>query len=122
MAAARDGLPPGRIRLRRSVEAYFEVCLRKRGVRALLLEARNSPGVAAEVAERNAGFTALAEPDIRAMGWADARTTARLVLSMGAELSMAELATGERDDPGRRALWDLLDRLDLTAPDSAVEQ
>ena len=113
VAAARAGLPPGRTRLRRSMEAYFEVCLRDRGVKALLLEARNSPGVAAVVAERNAGYAALAEPDLRAMGWAEARTTARLFLAMSAELAMAEMANGERDDLGRRVLWEVLERLDL---------
>ena len=116
VAAARDGLPPGRARLQRSFEAYFEACLRDSGVRALLLEARNSPGVAAEVAERNAGFAALAEPDLRAMGWAEPRTATRLVLAMGAELAMTEMANGERDDLGRRVLWELLERLDKAGP------
>lgn len=115
VAAARAELPPGRVRLQRVAEAYFEVCLRNRGVRALLLEVRNSPGVAGEVAVRNDAFVELAEPDLRAMGWAEARVAARLVIAMGAELVMAEMASGARDEVGRGVLWGLLERLDLGA-------
>jgi AcrR family transcriptional regulator len=115
VAAARADLPPGRERLQRGIEAYFEVCLHNRGVRALLLEARNSPGVAPEVAARNAEFVALGEPDLRAMGWAEARVAARLVIAMAAELAMAELASGARDEIGREVLWDLVERMDLGA-------
>ena len=119
--AAMAGVEPGPVRLRRGMEAYFEVCLRGRGVRAMLLEARNSPGVSAEVADRNAAFVAVAEPDLRAMGWTEARTAARLVIAMSAELSMAEMGTGERDDVGRQVLWDLLERLDQNTKDETLE-
>lgn len=110
--AAFASAAPGWERLRRGLEAYFEICLTSRGVKALLLEARNSPGVAAQVAERHAQFGALVEPDLRAMGWTEARTAARLVLSMSSEFAMAEMANGERDEVGRQVLWELLERLD----------
>ncbi|MBC3839656.1 helix-turn-helix transcriptional regulator [Streptacidiphilus sp. 4-A2] len=115
VAAALTRHQPGRIRLQSAMTAYFEVCLGNRGVKALVLEARNTPGVAAEVDARNEAFAALAEPDLLAMGWAEAHTAARLVVAMCAELAMAELATGERDDRGRQVLWALLTRLDLNA-------
>jgi hypothetical protein len=57
----------------------------------------------------------LAEPDLLAMGWPDARAAAGLVVAMSAELSMAEMAAGRRDDRGREVLWALLARLDLNA-------
>ncbi|HTJ67482.1 MAG TPA: helix-turn-helix domain-containing protein [Actinospica sp.] len=106
--------PPGRARLRAAITAYFEACLHHQGVKALLLEARNSPGVGIEVASRNAMFAAVAEPDLLAMGWPDARQAARLVLAMSAEVAMGELAEGRRDEAGREVLWDLLERLDLS--------
>ncbi|QMU67054.1 TetR/AcrR family transcriptional regulator [Streptacidiphilus sp. P02-A3a] len=115
VAAALGRHAPGRIRLQAAMTAYFEVCLSHRGVKALVLEARNTPGVAAEVADRNAAFAALAEPDLRAMGWPEAGTAVRLVVAMCAELAMAELAAGERDERGRQVLWQLLTRLDLNA-------
>ena len=75
----------------------------------------NTPGVAADVADRNAAFAAVAEPDLLAMGWAEPRTAARLVVAMSAELAMAEMATGQRDERARQVLWDLLARLDQSA-------
>ena len=115
VAAALAQHPPGRIRLQAGMTAYFEVCLGNRGVKALVLEARNTPGVAAEVAARNTAFAALAEPDLLAMGWPEAQATARLVIAMSAELAMDEMAAGKRDERGREALWALLARLDLNA-------
>jgi TetR/AcrR family transcriptional repressor of nem operon len=114
--------PPGRVRLRAGMTAYFETCLRNMGVRALLLEARNSRAVGADMAARSEALAAVAELDLRAMGWTEGRRAARLVLAMSAELAMAEMAEGERDEAARQVLWDLLERLDLgerTAADAA---
>ena len=122
VGAAMAGRSPGRARLRAGMTAYFETCLRNTGVRAMLLEARNAPSVGAEVAARNAMFAAVAEADLLAMGWTEARRTARLVLAMSAELAMGEMAEGKRDEAARQVLWDLLERLDLggdTAADAA---
>ena len=121
LAAAVDGLPPGRAHLQRSMEGYLDVCLEYRGVKALLLEARNNSGVAMDAAARTAEFVALAEPDLRAMGWPDASATARLVIAMGSELALGELLSGVRDAEGRRILWQLLDRLDLVRGTAAGE-
>jgi AcrR family transcriptional regulator len=119
VGAALEQHPPGRMRLQAGMTAYFEVCLGNRGVKALVLEARNTPGVAADVAARNTAFAALAEPDLLAMGWPEARAAARLVIAMGAELAMDEMAVGKRDERGREALWALLARLDLNADTEA---
>jgi len=112
VAAALAQHPPGRIRLQAGMTAYFEACLSNHGVKALVLEARNTPGVAMDVADRNAAVAAVAEPDLLAMGWTEPHTAARLVVAMCAEQSMAEMATGQRDERGRQVLWDLLARLD----------
>jgi AcrR family transcriptional regulator len=107
-------LPPGRERLLRGILAYLDVALRYQGVKALLLEARNDPAVADKVAARTADFSALSEPDLRAMGWSDAVGAARLVSAMSAELSLIEVASGTKDVHGRALLGQMLERLDLT--------
>ena len=113
VAAAMAGRTPGWRRLRQMIEAYFESSMRHRGVKALALEARNAPGVAAKVDARNEEFMKLAEPDLAAMGWADPHAAARLVVAMAGELMMAEMTVGERDEAGRAALWATLERMSL---------
>ena len=113
VAAAMAGHRPGWRRLRQMIEAYFESSMQHRGVKALALEARNAPGVAAKVHARNAAFAQLAEPDLKAMGWADPHAAARLVVAMAGELMMAEMTAGEPDEAGRTALWTTLERMDL---------
>lgn len=113
VAAAIGPLEPGRRRLRSGMEAYLDVCLRHQGVKALLLEARNDPGIAGEMGARTATFAAAAEPDLAAMGWEAAGTAAGLVVAMSAELSLTELALGRADTAGRAVLWRMLERLDL---------
>src|ERR1700721_4425963 len=51
--AAIDGMPPGRRRLTSVAQTYLDGCLRDRGVRALLLEARAEPAVTDEIARPN---------------------------------------------------------------------
>lgn len=113
--AAMAGHEPGPLRLRRAIEAYFATSMRHRGVKAMLLEARSTPGVSVNVDARNAAFAQLAEPDLRAMGWTEPKTAARLVVAMAAEVMMAEMAAGRADEAGRTALWAVLKRMDLTA-------
>ena len=115
VGAAMADLPPGRERLLRGILAYLDVSLRHHGVKALLLEARNDPSVADRVAARTADFSALSEPDLRAMGWSDAAGAARLVAAMSAELALAEAASGVPDSQGRVLLGRMLERLDLPA-------
>jgi AcrR family transcriptional regulator len=114
VGAAMAELPPGRERLRRGMETYLDLCLRHNGVKALLLEARNAPDLSDQVAMRSETFVAQAEPDLRAMGWEDAASAARLVVAMSAELSVAETTGGVEDTAGRATLWTFLDRLDLS--------
>jgi AcrR family transcriptional regulator len=120
VGSAMAPLPPGRVRLQRGMEAYLDVCLRHNGVKALLLEARNDPGVAGEVAARTALFAARAEPDLLAMGWPEAGPAARLVVAMSAELSLVEMASGRQDPVGRRVLGQLLERLDSSETTAAA--
>jgi len=106
---ASDGLPPGRARLLRDALAYLDACLSHRGVRALLLEARAEPQIAAEVLARNAQIARRVEPDVRALGWSDPAESARLWVAMVAEAALVEFAAGGRRAAMRRALEHFLD-------------
>ena len=97
-------LPPGAERLRKGTETYLDGCLHERAIKALLLEARSEPPIAAEVQRRNGEFAALAEADFTAMGWPDARISARFFVVLSAEAALVELETG-RNEAARRALW-----------------
>ncbi|MEV4603021.1 hypothetical protein AB0K15_37200 [Amycolatopsis sp. NPDC049253] len=48
------------------------------------------------------------------MGWHPAAPAARLLIAMAAETALVELPRGRADAASRRALWQLLDRADLT--------
>ncbi|EFH84985.1 TetR/AcrR family transcriptional regulator [Ktedonobacter racemifer] len=97
-------LSPGAERLRKSMETYLDGCLHERAVKALLLEARSEPLIAAEVQRRRGEFAAIAQADFQAMGWPDAEFSARFFAALGAETALVELETG-RNEAARRALW-----------------
>jgi len=107
---AIEDLDPGKDRLLTGVRTYLDACLRDRGVRALLLEARAEPLIASEVSARNAGSAKLCEPDFRAMGWARPRENARLWVAMAAEAALVELDARRRVARIRAALADFIDR------------
>jgi len=103
LAAIAD-LPPGRRRLLAAAHAYLDGCLRHRGVRALLLEARAEPAITAAIAERNALAVQLQSPDFHALGWPDPAAGAALWSGMVVEAALLELAAGERQARLRTAL------------------
>lgn len=108
--AAIEGLEPGSGRLRTAVSTYLDACLRDRGVRALLLEARAEPLIASEVSARNAANAKLCEPDFRAMGWPRPSESARLWVAMAAEAALVELEAQRRVPRVRAALADFVGR------------
>jgi AcrR family transcriptional regulator len=98
---------PGAERLRVVADVYLDTFLARRGVRALLLEARAEPAIRAEIAERNArGATIIAE-DFAALGWGDPARAARLWIAAMAEAGIVEFELGRRDRTSRRALEEL---------------
>lgn len=109
ITAVWNGLPPGRERLLRGAVTYLDACLQHRGVRALLLEARAEPQIAAEVLARNADFARRVEADVRTLGWPDPAESARLWVAMVAEAAIVEFAAGGRRAGVRRALNHFLD-------------
>jgi AcrR family transcriptional regulator len=104
MSRAVDGVPPGPERLILGIEAYLDVCLRDRAVKALALEARSDPALSALMATRHDRFAAVAAPSLKAMGWPDATAAAQLLSAMASEIAVRELDAGRRLPAQRRAL------------------
>ena len=98
-------LAPGAERLQRGTITYLNTCLRERGVKALLLEARSDASIAVEVQQRNAEFAQLAHADFTALGWSHAETSARLFVVLVAEAALMELEVGHANDAVRHSLW-----------------
>jgi TetR/AcrR family transcriptional regulator, transcriptional repressor for nem operon len=104
VGAAVADLPPGPERLLRGADAYLDLCLADRGVKALTLEARAGGTVSAAMSERVERFTRTAAPSFKAMGWPDAAASAQLFTAMTAEISGREFDAGRRLPASRRAL------------------
>lgn len=102
------GMPPGRGRLVVGATTYLDNCLQHRGVRALLLEARAEPAVAAEIATRNAHTAQTCAPDFKALGRRYPLQCAHLWVAMTAETALIELQAGKREPKIRAALEDFL--------------
>jgi TetR/AcrR family transcriptional regulator, transcriptional repressor for nem operon len=105
--AIRD-LTPGRDRLVRAAYAYLDGCLRDRGVRALLLEARAEPLIGQAVLDRNEQVSHLIRPDFAAMGWPHPAESGRLWTGLVVEAALVELQTGGRQTAVREALTQFL--------------
>ena len=98
------GLPPGAERLFRGSEAYLDVSLANRGVKALSLEARSDPAVQGSMEARRERLAAAGVADLEAMGWDDAQAAAQLLGAMTREISVLEFDAGHRLPAPRRAL------------------
>jgi AcrR family transcriptional regulator len=95
-----DGLPKQLV----AIEAYLDVCLENRAVKALVLETRTQPGLTTTMGEREALFARLSEPNYKAMGASNPRVTARLSVAMTSEVALIELEAGRRVSAARRTL------------------
>lgn len=104
VARATEGVPVGVERIIRGSEAYLDVCLANRGVKALAIEARSDPGLAESIAARHERFAGASVPDLKAMGWPDATAAAQLLAAMTQEISVREFDAGHRLAKSRRAL------------------
>ena len=104
VAAATADTPLGAERIRLAAEAYLDVALANRAVKALALEARSDPSLITSMAARHDRFTASAIPSLKAMGWPDPRAAAQLLAAMTAEVALRELEAGRRLPASRRAL------------------
>jgi TetR/AcrR family transcriptional regulator, transcriptional repressor for nem operon len=97
-------LPPGAERLYRGFEAYLDVSLENRGVKALSLETRSDPAVLSSMEARRERLAAAGVADVQAMGLDDAEAAAQLLAAMTREISALEFDAGRRLPAPRRAL------------------
>lgn len=104
VAAATDGLEPGAASLVRGAEAYLDVSLTERTVKALTLEARTTGAAAPSMTTRQDRYAAAAVPSFRAMGWKDATAGSQLFAAMTSEIAVRELEAGRKVPALRRAL------------------
>jgi AcrR family transcriptional regulator len=104
VAVATEGVPAGGERLRRGIEAYLDVCLTDRAVKALALEARSDPALSERMSKRHERFAAGAVPSFKAMDWPDATAASQLLAAMTAEIAIRELDAGRRLPAQRRTL------------------
>jgi AcrR family transcriptional regulator len=104
VVAATTELPPGSERIVRGAGAYLDTCLDDRAVKALALEARSDPSLAATMSERHERFALSAVPSFKAMGWPDATAASHLLAAMTAEIAVRELEAGRRLPAARRSL------------------
>lgn len=98
------GLAPGAVRIFRSTQAYLDVSLANRGVKALALEARSDPTMQGSMAARRERLAAAGVADLRAMGWDDAEAAAQLLAAMTREISVLEFDAGRPLTASRRVL------------------
>lgn len=95
---------PGSERLSAFSQAYLDACLKDRGVKALILEARGSLLIQEEVRRRNRSVVEIVAKDFIALGWQHPRQVARLWVALNAEAALVELELGHRDQATRRAI------------------
>jgi AcrR family transcriptional regulator len=103
-AAASEGTEPGAEWIWRGAEAYLDVCLSQKAIKALALEARGDSALTASLAARHERLAASAIPSIRAMGWPEAAAAAQLLAAMTNEVAVRELEAGRRLPAQRRSL------------------
>jgi TetR/AcrR family transcriptional repressor of nem operon len=108
VSSAVEGLEPGRELLIRAVDAYLDVCLANRAVKALVLDTRAQGSLTTTMAQREAMFALLAEPSMRAIGMTPASVTARLVVALTSEAALLELEAGRKVAGARRAVRRML--------------
>jgi TetR/AcrR family transcriptional repressor of nem operon len=98
------GMAPGRDRLLAVANAYLDECLRHRGVRAFLLEARVDPTIIGAITARNKQVIQQTAPDFEAMDWPHPNPSAALWNSAVVEAALLELADGGQQPEVRAAL------------------
>ncbi len=105
---AVNGMPPGRDRLIAAAYAYLDECLRHRGIRALLLEARADHAILAAIAARNRLVVQLTGGDFTAMGREYPEASAALWNAAVVEAALVELEAGGYQAEVRAALAQFL--------------
>jgi len=103
IAQAVQGLVPGEQLLLSAIEAYLEVCLANRAVKALVFETRAQGELTTTMEQREELFAVLAQPSLQAMGMTPAPIAARLFVAMTSEAALIEMEAGH-EVPGAREI------------------
>jgi TetR/AcrR family transcriptional repressor of nem operon len=90
-------LEPGIERLLSGLTAYLDACLANRTVKAVIQEVRDDTSGRASLA-------ALVQANLRAAGWRDPPSAARLVVAMAVEVALVEHEAGSKQHGLRRWL------------------
>jgi AcrR family transcriptional regulator len=101
---AIDGMDPGAGRLLATSCTYLDACLRDRGVRALLLEARAERKIVDEIRSRNKATAEYFKTDFQAMGVPYPYESALLWVGLVVEAALIELDAGGRQPALRAAI------------------
>jgi AcrR family transcriptional regulator len=116
VSLAVSQLSPGRDLLLAAIDAYLDVCLANRAVKALVFETRAQGNLTTTMEEREALFARLAEPNMRAMGMGPARITSRLIVALTSEAALIEMEAGRRVPGARVAIRALLTAGETATP------
>ena len=98
---------PGPQRAQRRIIAFLDACRTLAGVRALLIDARTEPALAAEVERRNHQAAAVLSADLRGRT-EHPEETARILVLAAADIAARESARRRRIPAARRAMLDLV--------------
>ena len=104
-STSEDSPGPERARLR--LVAFLDACRELPAVRAVLLDARTEPSIAAEVDDRNRQATEILATDLTGTT-AHPRETARILVLAAADLAGRESTCGRVIPAAREALLDLV--------------
>ncbi len=96
VAEAVHGLAPGRPLLLSAIDAYLDVCLANRAVKALVFETRAQGELTTTMEQREELFAVLAQPSLQAMGITPAPIAARLFVAITSEAALIEMEAGHR--------------------------
>ena len=99
--------PPGPDRVRRRIIDFLDACRAQPGVRALLLDARSEPAIAAEAEQRNQQAAQAFSADLHGVT-GHPLETARILVLATADLAGRESTQGRRLAAARQALLDLV--------------
>jgi TetR/AcrR family transcriptional regulator, transcriptional repressor for nem operon len=104
MFSGIGGMEPGAERVLAASRTYLDACLRERGVRALLLEARADREIVQEIRSRNRATAEYFKVDFQAMNVPHPYESTLLWIGLVVEAALTELDAGGRQPALRSAM------------------
>jgi AcrR family transcriptional regulator len=106
--AATNQHSPGLERVRSATLVYLDHCLKHRGLRGWLMQARKEePQLAEGLRRQNHSFTLVISTEFHALRWPHPLAAARLYLAAIQEAARLEQARGTQLPYIREAIWDI---------------